>query len=162
MSDERYVLKVAETEEELQQYFAVRAATFVAEQGIFRESDVDEHDAAAIPIVAQELATGRIVGAVRCYQLNHGEWIGGRLAVIPAFRGILGPALIRKAVEIVCERGCQRFIAYIQKQNVRLFQRLGWRRTGETVLYSGNVHLVMEANLDGRSMPEAVEAFRAE
>lgn len=159
MPDERYVLKVAETEEELNQYFQVRKAIFVAEQSLFSESDVDEHDAAAIPIVAQERTTGRVVGTVRCYQVQSGVWVGGRLAVLPAFRGVVGPALVRKAVETVCERGCHRFYAYIQKPNVRFFQRLGWKRTGESSLYRGTLHILMEADLTGRLCAGGEDGF---
>lgn len=149
MPEDRYVLKVVEAAAELEQYFAVRAAIFVDEQGIFGESDRDKYDAVAIPIAAQDRITGRIVGTVRCYQTGNDTWVGGRLAVLPEFRGTLGPALVQKAVEEVCIKGGRQLVAYVQLQNVRFFQRLGWRRTGE-IVYCGKPHIVMEANLTSR------------
>jgi hypothetical protein len=40
----QFICKVAETEAELQDYFAVRHAIFVDEQALFNGSDVDEYD----------------------------------------------------------------------------------------------------------------------
>ncbi|MDR3602383.1 MAG: GNAT family N-acetyltransferase [Desulfosporosinus sp.] len=140
----KFVLKVSESEDELRQYNSVRREVFVHEQGIFDEEDVDEHDAIALPIIGLDTDSERVVGAVRCYPLGNGDWMGGRLAVLPAFRGRLGVLLVRKAMEEVERRGCRNFYAHIQEQNVKFFQRLGWSLTGESSVFRDVVHYDMK------------------
>ena len=144
----KFVLKVAESEDELRQYNSVRREVFVHEQGIFDEEDVDEHDNTALPIIGLDIASERVVGVVRCYPLGNGDWMGGRLAVLPAFRGKLGALLVRKAMEEVQSRGCCNFYAHIQEQNVNFFQRLGWSLTGKSSVFSNVVHYDMQVVFD--------------
>ncbi len=144
------VYKVAETEEELTGHFAVRRAIFVEEQQMFEGSDKDEFDAHAVHLVAILEDTGRVVGAVRCYSTDDGTWYGGRLAVAKDCRrlGVLvGPRLVRLAEDVVRQRGCRRFLAFVQPQNVRFFQHLGWRAVGTPEVHYGQLHQTMEANL---------------
>jgi putative N-acetyltransferase (TIGR04045 family) len=141
-------LLVANTPEQLAEYYEVRREVFVLEQGIFQGSDRDAHDNGGIPIIA--LVDGRVAGVVRCYHSQDGVWYGGRLAVRPEYRvGFnLGPMLVKKAVETMEERkDVQRFLATVQIQNVRFFQRLGWVRLGETSLINGRKHQTMEKKL---------------
>lgn len=140
----KFILKVAESEDELRQYNSVRREIFVHEQGIFKEEDIDEHDSIALPIIGLDTSSDRVVGVVRCYLLENQDWMGGRLAVLPAFRGRLGVLLVRKAMEEVESRGCRNFYAHIQEQNVKFFQRLGWSLTGESSIFSGVVHHDMQ------------------
>lgn len=140
----KFVLKVAESEDELRQYKSVRREVFVHEQGIFDEEDIDEHDTVALPIVGLDSASEQVVGVVRCYPLGNGDWMGGRLAVLPAFRGKLGALLVRKAMEEVQSRGCHNFYAHIQEQNVKFFIRLGWSLTGKSSVFSDVVHYDMQ------------------
>src|SRR5215831_4048350 len=131
------VCKIAESAAERAGHFALRRAIFVDEQGLFAGSDVDEHDVDAIPLVAIDTRTGAVVGAVRCYPAGDGVWYGGRLAVLPAYRrhaASIGANLCRLAESTVIARGCWKFLAYIQIQNVRFFQCLDWRAIGEPVM----------------------------
>jgi putative N-acetyltransferase (TIGR04045 family) len=144
-ADPRVELSVAQTPEMLAEYYRVRQEVFVHEQGIFQGSDQDEHDANAIPIIA--LVEGRVAGVVRCYPDKNGVWYGGRLAVRTDYRtGFnLGPQLVRKAVETMERRsGVTRFLATVQIQNVRFFQRLGWVRVGQSCMIQGRKHQLME------------------
>jgi radical SAM protein (TIGR04043 family)/putative N-acetyltransferase (TIGR04045 family) len=143
-----YLLKIAASEDELKQYYAVRQEVFVQEQGIFREKDQDDHDAESLPIIGIDPESGRVVGVVRCYPLGNGDWVGGRLAVLPAFRRGLGSRLVRQAMAEVQSRGCHNFYAQIQEQNVKFFQRLGWSLTGESSVLSGVVHYGMQVVFD--------------
>lgn len=144
-----FIFKIAETAEELEEYFRLRHNIFVQEQKIFPETDMDHYDRSAVHIVAIDKATGRVVGAVRCYREKEDTWFGGRLGVAPAYRnGQVGPGLVRLAVKTVRSNGCKRFLAYIQPQNVRFFERLGWKTVGEPVTYQGFPHQLMEADLD--------------
>jgi hypothetical protein len=59
----------------------------------------------------------------------------------------IGPNLCRLAEASVIQRGCRRFQAYIQLQNVRFFSRLNWTAVGEPVVYQGRPHQLMAASL---------------
>lgn len=155
------ICKIVETETERQAHFAIRQAVFVAEQALFIGSDVDEHDRHAVHIIAVEQTTGQAVGAVRVYEAEPGVWYGGRMAVLPEYRRhsqAIGPMLDRLAEQTVSERGCRRFLAFIQLQNVRFFERLGWTRVGEPVLHCGQPHQIMEANLAAKLWLKEVPA----
>jgi putative N-acetyltransferase (TIGR04045 family) len=144
------ICKIVETEAERRAHFAIRQAVFVEEQAMFSGSDVDEHDAHAVHIIAINQMTGQVVGAVRVYEAEPGVWYGGRMAVLKEYRRHLppiGPLLDRLAERTVSERGCRRFLAYIQLQNVRFFERLGWSKIGEPAPHCGQPHQLMEANL---------------
>lgn len=140
----KYELKIAESEEEIKEYREVRRAVFVNEQGIFDGEDSDEYDPIAVPIIAVEAESGKVAGVVRCYPVENGDWIGGRLAVLPEFRGRLGALLVRKAMEEVQSRGCRTFYARIQEQNVKFFERLGWSLTGDSSVFSNITHYDMK------------------
>src|SRR2546423_14505133 len=71
------VCKIVETAAEREGHFAVRRAIFVEEQGLFAETDVDEHDDHAILMVAVDTRTGAVVGAVRCIAAGDDVWYGG-------------------------------------------------------------------------------------
>lgn len=144
-----FIFKIAENDKELEEYFRIRHEVFVNEQKIFPETDVDEYDKEAIHIVAIEKSTGKTVGAVRCYRKEGDTWIGGRLSAAPGFRnGVVGSNLVRFAVKTVKSRDCKKFLAYVQPQNVRFFERLGWKTIGEPITYHGLPHQLMEADLD--------------
>lgn len=154
------VCKLVETDTERDGHFAVRHAVFVEEQGLFVGTDVDEYDDRAIHIVAVNMASGEVVGAVRCYSAGDGVWYGGRLAVLEAYRrhaASIGANLCRLAEATMIERGCRQFLAYIQLPNVRFFKRLGWRAIGEPVSHCGQLHQIMAASLTART-PSADEA----
>jgi putative N-acetyltransferase (TIGR04045 family) len=147
---EEITYKIVETPAERHEYFAVRHAIFVEEQGLFAGTDVDEHDDDAIHIIAVAGDSGAVVGAVRCYDAGDDLWYGGRLAVLPAYRhqaAAIGANLCQLAEATVIENGCRRFLAYIQLQNVRFFERLGWHAQDEPFLHCGKLHQTMAASL---------------
>jgi len=146
------IFKLVETDAERQGYYAVRQAIFVDEQQMFHGADVDEHDQnpETIHIVAVVAESGTVVGAVRCYPAGDDVWYGGRLAVLADYRhhpATIGPNLCHLAEASVIERGCRRFLAYIQIQNVRFFKRLKWTPVGEPVDYHGQPHQLMAASM---------------
>jgi len=150
---EKFVFRVAGEEKELEDYFRLRREVFVEEQRIFGESDVDEYDTdpfhKVIHIVSVKLPEVEVVGAVRCYRIEGDTWVGGRLSAAPGYRnGRVGMGLVKFAVQTMKSGGeCKRFLAYVQPQNVRFFQRLGWTPIGEPEEYHGIPHQLMEADL---------------
>ncbi|MBD2096451.1 GNAT family N-acetyltransferase [Trichocoleus sp. FACHB-591] len=143
-----YEFKLATNTQEIAAYFALRRAIFAEEQQLFSGDDVDEIDQFAYPIVAIATATQQVVGVVRIYEAKPGIWYGGRLGTHPEYRKgwQIGKGLIYKAVTTANTWGCQQFLATVQLQNVRFFQRLHWQSLEEMTIQACPHHL-MEADL---------------
>ncbi|NDJ19564.1 MSMEG_0567/Sll0786 family nitrogen starvation N-acetyltransferase [Myxacorys almedinensis] len=145
-----YEFKLAIAPSEIHAYYALRRSIFVEEQGLFSGSDVDELDAIAYPIIATASAgLGDVFGIVRIYEPEPRLWYGGRLGVHAGFRrtGHIGKGLIYKAVTTANTWGCERFLATVQLQNVRFFQRHHWNSLEELTI-CGLPHHLMQADLD--------------
>jgi hypothetical protein len=174
-----YGFKLARDPWELQAFWKLRERIFCGEQKLFTGSDRDEHDAHMIPIIAVACEMGtpdRIVGVVRIDEREPGLWWGSRLAVDPEFRrvrsvghgpfpndqplfnglGALGAGLIYKAVSTANRLGCQTFLAAVQEQNARFFNRLHWR-TLDRIDFHGRSHCLMRAEL--KYYPPCKEVF---
>jgi putative N-acetyltransferase (TIGR04045 family) len=131
---------------------ALRRKVFCTEQGLFAGDDRDAIDESAIPLVAVSfvgVAADEVVGTVRIHEAEPGVWWGSRLAVAADCRriGALGAGLIRLAVSSAHARGCTRFLAHVQAQNVLMFGKLHWRSLEQRELH-GRPHHLMEADLD--------------
>jgi len=132
-------------------YFALRQAIFVREQALFAASDCDAADLHATPIVALSHMAGMpddVIGVVRIYETEPDVWYGGRLGVSAAYRAraAVGRELVRKAVGTANARGCQRFLATIQRSNVPYFERLHFSSLFELSV-CGTAHHLMQADL---------------
>lgn len=148
---QRYRFELARSPAQIQGYFDLRQAIFCEEQGLFAGNDEDETDNTAYPIIAidtEAAAAEQVVGVVRIYETHPRFWYGGRLGVHPDYRrvGCIGKGLIHKAVTTANTWGCDRFLATVQVQNVRFFQRLHWESLGEMAVCDRPHHL-MEADL---------------
>jgi putative N-acetyltransferase (TIGR04045 family) len=144
-------------------YFRLRQEIFAREQGLFADSDIDARDAQATPIVALARVLGvhsEVVGVVRIYPAGEGLWYGGRLGVAHQYRrvGAVGGALIQTAVSTAHAWGCTRFLATVQPQNVRYFERYHFRQEGE-IEVCGRPHALMRAKL--ASYPQCPRALLA-
>ncbi len=150
MTSDRYRFMLALTGADIQAYFDLRRTIFCEEQGIFEDTDTDSTDRQAYPIIAVDHhADNRVVGVVRIYESEPRQWYGGRLGVHADYRrvGRIGKGLIHKAVTTANTWGCDRFLATVQQQNVRFFQRLHWQPLQEIEVCDRPHHL-MEAELD--------------
>jgi len=137
---------------QMQGYWELRSAIFCEEQHLFEATDRDELDAHAYPIAAIHHGSshsGQVVGVVRIVEQSLGLWYGGRLGVHHEFRrhNQIGKGLIWKAVTTAHGWGCDRFLATVQIQNVRFFQRLHWESIDELEI-KGIRHHLMEADLN--------------
>lgn len=141
-----YQFKLAKSQTEIEAYFELRRSIFTEEQQLF-ENDVDELDNIAHPIIA--LHESNIVGVVRIYEVEPRVWYGGRLGTHADYRKgwQIGKGLIYKAVTTANTWGCDRFLATVQLQNVRFFQRLHWESQEELIICDRPHHL-MEADLN--------------
>jgi putative N-acetyltransferase (TIGR04045 family) len=132
-------------------YWELRSAIFCEEQDLFADTDRDQLDDAAYPITAIHHGSshcGQVVGVVRIVEQQPRIWYGGRLGVHAEFRrhNQIGKGLIWKAVTTAHGWGCDRFLATVQIQNVRFFQRLHWSSIDELEI-KGIRHHLMEADL---------------
>lgn len=165
-----FVFKIARTPEDLEGFFRLRREIFCDEQSIFQGDDRDLHDGSMIPIICKTLIAGMedsVAGVVRIDMRSPGVWYGSRLGVAKEFRrirhfspgvavrnlqpcyhglGALGAGLIHKAVSTANAIGCVEFLATVQHQNARFFQRLHWEPLGEISLH-GIKHMKMRADL---------------
>jgi predicted GNAT family N-acyltransferase len=178
-SEPDFIFRIARTPDALEGYWALRRKIFCEEQKIFRGTDRDEIDVKAIPIVCRTVLAGMedaVVGVVRIDEREPGLWYGSRLGVaadyrsvkrlspgvvernhLPVYRGLgaLGAGLIFKAVSMAHTLGCQEFLATVQHQNARFFQRLHWEPLEEMSLH-GIPHVRMRADLSHYRPAEAV------
>jgi putative N-acetyltransferase (TIGR04045 family) len=148
----RYRFELARSPQEIQDYFNLRQAIFCEEQGLFDRHDEDDIDATAYPIIAIDTEASpenQVVGVVRIYEAQPRLWYGGRLGVHPDYRraGRIGKGLIYKAVTTANTWGCDRFLATVQLQNVRFFQRQHWASL-EEISVCDRPHHLMEADLE--------------
>ena len=99
------------------------------------------------PSICGGVASG-VVGVVRILEESPRVWYGGRLGVHPDCRrhNQIGKGLIWKAVTTAHGWGCDRFLATVQIQNVRFFERLHWQSLKELEI-RGVSHHLMEADL---------------
>jgi len=165
-----FIFRIAQTPDALEGYWALRRSIFCEEQKIFQGTDRDDIDAHAIPIVCETLIAGMedsVVGVVRIDERKPGVWYGSRLGVAADFRsvkkispgvalrnhqpiyrglGALGAGLIYKAVSTAHALGCQEFLATVQHQNAKFFQRLHWEPLEAMELF-GLRHVKMRADL---------------
>ena len=146
-----YLFKLACNQPEIADYYALRRKIFVEEQALFLNDDTDALDAIAYPIiaVAADAPELEVLGIVRIYEPEPRLWYGGRLGTHPNRRKgwHIGKGLIHKAVTTANAWGCDRFLATVQIQNVRFFQRLHWDSL-EEIEIRGIPHHLMQADLD--------------
>lgn len=152
MSDSRYRFELARSTQEVTSYYQLRKAIFCEEQRLFAGNDEDDLDSVSYPIIAIDTevpASQNVVGVVRIYENQPRLWYGGRLGVHPDYRrvGRIGKGLIHKAVTTANGWGCDRFLATVQLQNVRFFQRLHWASI-DKIQVRDHPHHLMEADLE--------------
>lgn len=143
-----YQFKLAASSDEIDDYFALRRSIFAEEQQIFEGDDRDDIDQFAYPIVAIA-PNQQVIGVVRIYEVEPGVWYGGRLGTHVDYRRgwKIGKGLIHKAVTTANSWGCHQFLATVQLQNVRFFQRFHWQSLEELSICDRPHHL-MEAALN--------------
>ncbi|MDO9381091.1 MAG: GNAT family N-acetyltransferase [Nocardioidaceae bacterium] len=144
----------ASTTAELDAYRALRRDVFVAEQGLFDGSDLDEVDDDPRTVVLLAVASdGTVLGGVRLAPQGPGRdlgwWRGSRLVVSRSARrtASVGPALVRAACARAESEGVLRFDACVQAANQPLFTRLGWQHRHATRLH-GVAHVEMTWPVD--------------
>ncbi len=130
---------------------ALRHQVFVQEQGVPVELEQDELDAEAHHFLLRE--EDRCIACARAVSKPEQEWKIGRVAVALSHRGQgLGLALMR-AVEDAARLWQQKNLVLDAQLSAQLFyEKMGYRREGETFLDAGIEHRRMRRSLPGRIM----------
>ncbi len=131
---------------DLSAVFALRFEVFVDEQGVPREIELDDEDATAFHILAEE--DGTVVGCARLLFHGDGSAHIGRLAVKRSLRGKgIGAAVCRFCIEQCRARGCTVVRLHAQLQAAGFYEKLGFIPHGEVFLEAGIEHREMEMPL---------------
>jgi len=124
---------------------ALRRDVFVDEQGVPEELEIDEHDEAALHLVAFD--GERLVGACRLVE-DGSRAKFGRLVVARDARGAgTGSALLGEAERRARALGAQRMVLTAQTAAVGLYERAGYTARGDVFLDAGIEHVTMEKAL---------------
>ena len=138
-------VRIASTERERADAFAVRIAVFVDEQGIARSEELDDLDATAIHCVAY--AAGVPVGAGRLV-LADGYGKIGRMAVLaPRRRGGLGAAVLDALEREAAANGIRTLRLSAQLHARPFYERCGYTVVGDVYDEVGIPHVAMEKTM---------------
>jgi putative N-acetyltransferase (TIGR04045 family) len=145
----------ADGAEDLAAYHRLRHDAFVAEQGLFAGSDLDDVDAQPdVVVLLARTADGEVVGGVRLAPAIAGVdlawWRGSRLVVSPTARRVslrIGAALVDAASARAVQEGALRFDATVQAGREAFFTRLGWQVVRTSTL-QGAPHVEMRWPID--------------
>jgi predicted GNAT family N-acyltransferase len=122
---------------------AIRHAVFVDEQGVPVELEHDQHDAAALHLLAT-LADGTPVGTARLLADGH----IGRMAVIAPCRGRgIGSRLLRELLRHARDQGLIRVFLHAQCSAIPFYERHGLHAEGAVFDDAGIDHRRMVMNI---------------
>ncbi len=140
------VLKLVETEAELEGAIAVRFRVFVAEQSISPEEELDEADATATHAVA--LHQGRVVGTGRLVRQDGASAQIGRMAVDQSWRrrGI-GGQILRFLEDEARFQGMSSCVLHAQEYVKGFYAAHGYLERGELFLEAGIPHIEMRKEI---------------
>lgn len=147
--EEHHITKATSNEMKMQA-FELRKRVFVEEEGLFVDSDKDEHDEKAIHLCA--LVYGKVAGTVRIFKDERGKWWGGRLAVEKQYRGRIGKDLVLRAMEVVRQNGGNEMFAWILHGREHFFEKLGWHMMRRKKIIGGKIHYLMRRKLSDNSL----------
>lgn len=142
----RIIVKLVESQGELQLALQVRHRVFVDEQQIPVEIERDEHDVTALHAIA--LVQGNVVGTGRVIRQNDGFARIGRMAVDQAYRerGI-GGQILAQLEEESRDRGSEWAMLHAQQYIEKFYVKRGYSRHGDVFLEADIPHVEMRKRL---------------
>ena len=146
---EGLVIKLVETEQELEAAIGVRFRVFVSEQSVPPEEELDQADATAIHVIA--LDQGRVVGTGRlvCGDPDASETAHiGRMAVDLTWRrqGI-GGQILRFLEDQAQNQGMRQCVLHAQEYVKGFYAAHGYQEQGDTFLEVNIPHVEMRKDL---------------
>lgn len=122
---------------------AVRRAVFIDEQGVPEALEWDEHDAAALHLLATAI-DGTPIGCARLLPDGH----VGRMAVLPAWRGHgIGRSLLAAILKAAWARGHAELRLSAQVHAAGFYLRAGFITEGTEYEEAGIPHVAMKKRL---------------
>ncbi len=145
MSDE-VVVKLVETEQELEGAIGVRFRVFVSEQSVPPEEELDEADATATHAIA--ISQDKVIGTGRLIVQDESTAIIGRMAVDLKWRrhGVGGRILTFLEQE-ARSRGLRHALLHAQEYVKSFYASHGYAEHGEVFLEVGIPHIEMRKGL---------------
>jgi predicted GNAT family N-acyltransferase len=121
----------------------VREQVFIVEQGVPRELEWDEWDAASCHAVARD-EQGRCIGTARLLPDGH----LGRMAVLPEWRrrGV-GTALALGLIALARQQAIPQIVLHAQTHAVPFYRKLGFSVASEAFEEAGIPHVRMALSL---------------
>ena len=140
------VVKLVETESELEAAMHVRFRVFVSEQSVPPEEELDEADAVATHAIA--LFQGQVVGTGRLFRREDATVQIGRMAVDVAWRrkGV-GGRILEFLEETARTEGIRHSVLHAQEYVKSFYAAHGYREHGDTFLDAGIPHIEMAKDL---------------
>ncbi len=140
------VVKLVESEPELDSAMQVRFRVFVSEQGVPPEEELDEADASAIHAIV--LVNGQVVGTGRLLLEDGDQARIGRMAVEMQWRrqGI-GSQVLAFLEDTARAEGTQRVTLHAQEYVKNFYAAHGYREHGATFLEANIPHVEMRKDL---------------
>jgi ElaA protein len=123
----------------------LRRIVFIDEQGVSEADELDGQDDEAIHLLAR--LDGQPVGTARLLIAGSTGKIGRVCVLAQARRQGLGAALIRKAVQVLKDRGCFRAVLGAQTHATGFYERLGFLADGPEYMDAGIAHRDMQMAL---------------
>ncbi|QSW97775.1 GNAT family N-acetyltransferase [Haloterrigena alkaliphila] len=140
-------VRIADTEDERADAFAVRRTVFVEEQGVDEDLEYDEHDETATHFVATD--GDDPIGAARLREYEDGVGKVERVAVLESRReeGV-GRELMVAVENRARETGLEALKLHSQTRAADFYRRLGYERRGEEFTEAGIPHVEMRKSLE--------------
>lgn len=134
--------RLIRTPEDFTAAFRIRQSVFQREQGIPAELDFDGRDAESLLVLVLEgetpVATARMLP-------ENGEWLIGRVAVLPEYRGQeYGSFAVRILAEQAFSRGAARVLVNAQEGAAGFYRKLGFTSCGAPFAEAGLTHIPMQ------------------
>ncbi|WP_408959528.1 GNAT family N-acetyltransferase [Natrinema sp. 74] len=137
-----FEVRVAETEREREDAFAVRNVVFVEEQGVDEELEYDGRDHAAVHFIAYD--GDEPIGAARLREPADDVGKVERVAVLEPCRGEgVGRALMATLEERAATLGFSALKLHSQTRAAGFYRDLGYERRGEEFEEAGIPHVEM-------------------
>jgi predicted GNAT family N-acyltransferase len=135
-------------EDELERSYAIRRTVFIEEQAVPEELEFDGFEKTSthflLHVDGQPAATGRLRIVDGCAKLE-------RIAVLREHRGRgHGLAITRAMMDAGREAGSDRLVLDAQLVAVGFYEKLGFRRFGDTFMDAGIEHVKMELGSGGK------------
>jgi len=142
-------VRVADTEADRADAYAVRHAVFVEGQGVPEARERDGKDDGATHFLACD--DGRAIGAARLREIDPGTGKIERVAVREPRRGEgWGRRLLRRVEAIARERGLSTLVLHSQTHVEGFYADLGYETVGDEFEDAGIPHVEMRKSLGGR------------